>query len=308
LTEYIGKSICLRTQGFADTCFYLKNGLSKIYLNLNNRILEPIAITSINDSRTKFRNTLDSFLSHVRKQDMVLLEYKINMIVAEKTKYNYQNISSTIFVEQPAFRAFSPFLTFHFDSLQFTRENDKSSKSELDSLNILPLLYSTLNESFWVGNKEIRLLKQRHTSIDSTSHVIQHPKDSLETFLTNYYQFLNNQKLTFGAFKLSFDKENRLVEYCSYDSTFINPFAKNGPSRKLKNLQINYSKIGLHYPCRIATTIIFFDQPEYEITINMTLQKVSPTYIPNHQKVLPMFNWKMSTLAWLRYHGIAVGD
>ena len=304
--NYVGKSICVKTQGFADTCFYLKSGLSEIYLNLNHRMLNPVAIISTNDSRTKFTNKLDSFLFNVRRQDKILLEYKLNIMVTEETHYNIQNITSKIYVEQPAFRAFSPFLTFHFDSLQFTSNNNASSNTKLDSLNVLPLLYSVLNESFWIGNKEIKKLISRNESGDRSSNTFHYSHDSLDAFLTNYNSIINNEKINFGDFSFAFDKENRLIEYLSYDSTFINPFVKNGPSRKLKHLQIKYSEVGLHYPKLISTILSINEQSKYNVKIEMTINKVSPQYYPNHQKVIPMYAWNMSTLAWLRHHGITV--
>jgi hypothetical protein len=306
LETYLYTPICLRTIGFRDTCFVLQKGVNYIHLSLISRILEPLEINGNFSATSKFKSTIEKYMTYKRDQKRAHLTYSLKITLRDHDSTIFQKLEGILQLETNKFKRKKNHHQFKYSSLALHQYTSTFyEKNKLDSLNIINPLTSILNECFWNYRSDWGLILKGIQESRPFEVVVSNKHDSITIFNIER-QFIKTNKTY--SHSMSFNDNGRLLNISSNDPNFIHPYRFIGDKkRQIRSLEIIFSPTDIHIPNHIILEQDLIEGGKYILETRLEIIKIDDTNIDEYENTLP-YAWPYSTLAWLRLVGIPVGD
>lgn len=308
LEIYLNTPICLRALGFRDTCFVLQKNTNRVFLRLNTGTLKTVEVAEAFDVYLDFIKTLEAFKEGIIDQDEKILVYEMTLRLDNKKINLHQSLEGTVQIKHFPTKKRQHFLDCYYQDLKFTEVfQNPNSDPAIDSLSITNNLHSKITESFWIDHYNLKNLQKSYQAPKENVSIKRSSQANKRMYTLKSSYVWNEKVWKRKAIQLQFDEKNRLLELHSSDSLHINPVRRNIIPRNLVSSSIVYTSNGRHCPQQIIIIEHLDGNPDYNVTLELKLiDTIDAFSVPERNNFV--IHPPVSTKAWLRYHGIPVGE
>ena len=302
--NYVGKAICVKTQGFADTCFYLKYGVNAIHLNLHSSTLPSVQIDGSQTALSEFSYAIKEYIKSNKSKSGAVLTYNLSVALRSEDSTLFENIQGELHIETNKFSRKKKHHQLNCSSLVVEQTYPEDAlNSDLDSSNILNPLAFMIDECFWNYKSDWEMILARVQEKRPWESININKYDSIIEF--HLERHLNNS-IDVTKHTFTFDNNYNLLQIESNNPNFIYPIKFVGEKkRNIKYCRITYPSDGTNFPKLISLVHGTSGKENYTIETRLELKNTQDKNSNQPKYILP-YNWPYSTLAWLRHHGITV--